>query len=172
MRTDYIGNYLEQKASQYLRTLNIRLPSDLNIERICTLENLDYRLGNASSYIVVNEYRLITINKQKTPKQQHFEFLHELSHNHFDHHKYLARCDNFEQEACHFSLYLAIPIHMFQFINFESDNLVQEVSDLFNIPEEIAYQRLQNIFDNCNYYDIFFTHKKNICSDRRSYYGN
>ncbi|WP_185487469.1 ImmA/IrrE family metallo-endopeptidase [Listeria booriae] len=160
MGINYVGNYLEQKASQYLKTLGIHKPSDINIEQICALENLDYRLGNASSYIVVNEYRLITINKHKSSKQQNFEFLHELSHNHFEHHIYLTQCSDFEQEACHFSLYLAIPIHMFQFINFESDNLIQEVSDMFNIPEEIAYQRLQNIFDNYNYYNIFLPPKR------------
>ncbi|WP_167628602.1 ImmA/IrrE family metallo-endopeptidase [Listeria valentina] len=143
----YEPTSLEKHAENYLTSLKIFHPYQINIENICTLENLDYGLGKTSCYLVVNDYRFISINEQKNSKDQQFEFLHELSHNHFDHNLYTAQCIDLEKQARLFSLYLAIPLHMFRFINFNSQNIIKETSDLFNIPEDYTLERLQMIYE-------------------------
>lgn len=159
MLRHYIPNRLEQKAANYLKSLKILEPTQMNIENLCMLENLDYKKGNTSSYIVVNNYRLVTINKFKDVKQQQFEFLHELSHNHFEHNLMDPKQLDVESQADLFAQYLAIPSHMFTYIDFNSSNLIKEISELFIIPEDIVFKRLQGISNNYICYDIFFTHK-------------
>lgn len=160
----YVGDHREQKASSFLKTLEIYTPEKITMENICNKEDLDLKLGNVSSYIVVNDYRLITINKSKEYKQQHFEFLHELSHNHFDHHIFQTDKQRNELEATYFALCLAIPSHMLHFIDFSSPDVVSEVSELFTIPEKIVLARLDMIKNNFIYYNNFFYKEKNIRS--------
>ncbi|EAE8752614.1 ImmA/IrrE family metallo-endopeptidase [Listeria monocytogenes] len=152
----YIESHREKKASSFLKTLEIYTPEKITMENICNKENLDLKRGNVSSYIVVNDYRLITINKNKDNKQQHFEFLHELAHNHFNHHIFQTDEQRNELEATSFAVCLAIPSHMLHFIDFNSSNIIYEVSDLFNIPNKIVSERLGMIKNNYIYYHNFF----------------
>lgn len=159
---------IEELATTTLQRLNVEHPYQLNIESICTRENIDYMKGRTSVFANFNNYKMISINKNKDYKQQHYEFLHEYSHFILRHHEEQTLPESVKElEARRLALCLAIPHTMFHFLDFSSENLLFEMSDLFDTPLNICMDRCDLIQSNVVYYP-FFSETKNIRSERRT----
>lgn len=140
-------------AKNYLMELQIFHPYELNIENICCKENIDYQFGFTSAYAKLCGYQMISINNKKHSKEQHFEFLHEISHVILDH-DLISSDYKQEIKANILATSLAIPIHMLKYLDFTSDVLIADTSDLFNIPPEIVICRLESLKEYIE--EIFF----------------
>ncbi|EUJ22964.1 hypothetical protein PGRAN_11233 [Listeria grandensis FSL F6-0971] len=48
-----------------------------------------------------------------------------------------------ETQADNYLQYSSIPFHMLQYIDFSDEHVVQQTSDIFCVPEHIAFKRIQ-----------------------------
>lgn len=160
----YKPSCLEKCVSNLLQNNNILYPEDLFKEDFSKVFDIELFYTRASFFYEKNGYQAIMIKNSIDSKQQNFEYYHEFGHLYCRHngnqlssiHHGLMPSNQLSQEneALRFAYYTAIPVHMFKFIDFEDENLVEIVSDQFLIPEKNVNVRLfeiyRNIKDNIN----------------------
>ncbi|MDB8552192.1 ImmA/IrrE family metallo-endopeptidase [Turicibacter sanguinis] len=145
---NYITSVSEIEIAKLYRQFGIVAPSDLTIDTLSEIFNINvYFLKTESKLILDGDDVFIILNSRLTEREQLEDFYHELAHFLLDHRPTttLSLFNYFEMKADNLIQYLAIPIHMFNFIDFESDYLIHEMAGQFNISWELAYKRLENI---------------------------
>ncbi len=95
---------------------------------------------------------MINIDARLTEQEQREQFFHELCH-------ILRHCGSQlimpkafrelqEWDAKRFTKYAAIPFHMLHLFNLKSDYLVNEISESFQVYEDLANDRMEGIYRN------------------------
>lgn len=56
-----------------------------------------------------------------------------------------------EWDATHFTEYASIPLHMLDFIDFKSPDLIENMSATFNVSEKLCVYRLNHIHRNIQF---------------------
>ncbi len=144
----YQFSFLEKEISDLYSTYRINTPSDLTIENISIALNINVYFRELSAKLIIDDKEVyIILDSRETKKKQYEDFYHELAHYLLSHSTATTPtlfCF-FEDKADNLIQYLAIPCHMFRFINFNSDSLIEEVSTQFNVSYDLAYKRIRNI---------------------------
>ena len=144
----YQFSFLEKWISDLYSTFGINSPCDLTIENISLALNIDVYFLEISAKLIIDDKEIyIILDSRDTRRKQLEDFYHELAHLLLSHSAVTTPplFWHFENKADNLIPYLAIPYHMFRFINFNSDNLIEEVSTQFNVSYDLAYKRIRNI---------------------------
>lgn len=142
----------ESRVSKLLEEYGIFHPWQLQIENVCNVFDIDLEMGLSSTGFCYMDYKMITLNKRKNEKQRQFEFFHELAHLLFHSGDQDKLPENIvhvqEWQASRLALYLSIPYHMLHYIKMSNPDVIQETSNLFNLPEDVVCKRLTQIKNN------------------------
>ena len=144
----YMTSIAEIEVSKVYRQFGVVQPSHLTIDTLCEIFNINvYFLKAGSKLILDGDDVFIIIDSRLTEREQLEIFYHELAHFLLDHRPTitLSLFQYFETKADNLIQYLAFPLHMLQFIDFESEYLIHEMADQFNVSWDLAYKRLENI---------------------------
>ncbi|EAC2431421.1 ImmA/IrrE family metallo-endopeptidase [Listeria monocytogenes] len=129
----YQPSAAEKYLSDYLITKNILTPSDLEIESMLIKLNLFIVKGDFSMSLA--DYGGIVLARQLSREQSIEKIHHELVH-------VIAHCGNQqmmdaktveqqEKSANRNLMYISIPFHMLNYIDFTSDCIEQDLLELF-----------------------------------------
>ena len=144
----YQFSFLEKEVSDLYSTYGINTPSDLTIENISIALNINVYFRELSAKLIIDDKEVYIILDSRQPKRKQYEdFYHELAHLLLSHSTAvtLPLFHYFENRADNLIQYLAIPYNMLGFIDFKSDNLIEEVSTQFNVNYDLALKRIDNI---------------------------
>ncbi|WP_025731392.1 ImmA/IrrE family metallo-endopeptidase [Heyndrickxia ginsengihumi] len=146
----YKPSHLENAVSNFLVENNILYPNDLRKENFLTIFDIELYFYCASYAYKNDNYYAIILNEKHDEKQKNFEFYHELGHLWMHSGNQLKTMKTFrhkyqEIDAEKFAMYMAIPIHMFHYIDFSQSNVVEILSDQFFIPQNKVIARLDQI---------------------------
>lgn len=144
----YQFSFLEKEISDLYSTYRINTPSDLTIENISIALNINVYFRELSAKLIIDDKEVYIILDSRQPKRKQYEdFYHELAHLLLSHSTAatLPLFHYFENRADNLIQYLAIPYNMLGFIDFKSDNLIEEVSTQFNVNYDLALKRIDNI---------------------------
>lgn len=144
----YQFSFLEKWISDLYSTFGINSPCDLTIENISLALNINVYFRGLSVKLIIDDKEVyIILDSRENKKKQYEDFYHELAHYLLSHSTATTPTlfGYFEDKADNLIQYLAIPCHMFRFINFNSDSLIEEVSTQFNVSYDLALKRIVNI---------------------------
>lgn len=147
---EYKPGHLENAISSFLIENDILYPEDLRKEVFLKIFDIELYYHHVTFAYKNDNYYAITIKKDCHPKEQNYAFYHEFGHL-FSHDgnqlRFLKPYQiNYQEiDARIFSLYMAIPVHMFRYIDFSLPNTVEIVSDQFYIPESVVIARFNQI---------------------------
>ncbi|MBP3041878.1 ImmA/IrrE family metallo-endopeptidase [Bacillaceae bacterium Marseille-Q3522] len=119
----------------------------LSIEYLCQCFDIHVEYVSEESKALIGEdFSVIYINNNQSLKKQRADFFHEFIHvlQHFGDQRngsYLLK-EQQEQQSYWGSLYASIPLHI---LNKYLPAEVAELSDIFQIPEEMVRERLAQI---------------------------
>ncbi|MBC1459127.1 ImmA/IrrE family metallo-endopeptidase [Listeria newyorkensis] len=155
---NYLKHYkpteTELRMAESLCSHGITKPAHLETEKI----QIAYRvLVMEMDFPSASFGRLgIVLKKGITGEQYKSAFYHEFAHwlGHSGNQLQMNKQQKLAQEvqANQMSLYLRVPYHMLELVDFSSDDCIIEVADIFNVPVALAKKRVQKIKDNilCN----------------------
>jgi hypothetical protein len=154
MPNGYYTTALEDWVTNFYTRLRILHPKQMKIEYIAKVYGIFlHKKPTHSFYQVVGRYRGITLDNRDPIELQREAFFHEfghlLRHSGVQSMMPAAFRELQEWDARHFTLYAAIPFHMLKYIDFESDCLVDSVSDIFKVTPELCEERLEQIHYRC-----------------------
>ncbi|UKS27165.1 ImmA/IrrE family metallo-endopeptidase [Paenibacillus sp. HWE-109] len=149
--THYKPTALEELISRHYQQGNIHYPSDLDIEMIADLFQIDiaYREDKSFVHCIDDDY-FIVIDARLRPEQRREVFFHELGH-FLLHYGDQGRMPELfkelqEMQAMHFQYYAAMPYYMladYRYIN--PSLLVKTISEEFQLPPKFIERRLEQI---------------------------
>ncbi|MBC1605701.1 ImmA/IrrE family metallo-endopeptidase [Listeria rocourtiae] len=145
----------ELRMSESLCSHGILEPTQLDTEKI----QIAYKVMVIElDFPSINFGRLgIVLKKGITGEQYISNFYHEFAHwlGHSGNQLQMSKQQKLAQEmqAEQMSMYLRIPYHMLELVDFSSDDCIIEIADIFGVPVELAKRRLKKIKDNvlCHY---------------------
>lgn len=155
----YLRHYkptsVELRMSESLRKHGITQPSQLETEKIqiayrVLVMEMDFPSANFGPFGIV-------MAKGLRGEEYKSVFFHEFAHwlGHSGNQSQMSKQQKLAQElqAEQMSLYLRIPLHMLDLVDFSSDDCIIEIADTFGVPVNLAKQRLKKIKDNvlCHY---------------------
>jgi len=142
--------FLERRIGEVYKREGILAPHEIDIETICGIYDIEYHeKAIPSHYILIGGMKFIIVDSRLNEYEKREQFFHELGHILFHEGKqtsfppekqYLQ-----EIEARRFSKYALIPFHMFTYIDFYSDCLVDDIVETFSVSRPIAKKRILNI---------------------------
>ncbi|AQY50471.1 hypothetical protein PWEIH_00445 [Listeria weihenstephanensis FSL R9-0317] len=156
---DYLKHYkpteTELRMSESLISHGVTKPAHLETEKI----QIAYRvLVMEMDFPSASFGRLgIVLKKGITGERYKNDFYHEFAHwlGHSGNQLQMSKQQKLAQEmqAEQMSLYLRIPYHMLNLVDFSSEDCIIEIADIFGVPIELAKRRLKKIEDNvlCHY---------------------
>lgn len=150
MTIHYTTSHLEDWITDMYKQININHPDQIDIDLIAEFFNVTvfYKQMN-SSFCVIGDISMVTVNEFKSYKEQKEDFFHELCHvlRHEGHQGKMPKMfmDLQEWDADRFATVAQVPPHMFEHINFESLTLIQDVTETFNVTVDTATERLNYI---------------------------
>ncbi|HEL8334674.1 TPA: ImmA/IrrE family metallo-endopeptidase [Listeria monocytogenes] len=144
----------ELRMAESLKKHGITLPTQLDTEKIQIAYNvlvmeMDFPSAAFGTFGII-------IARGLRGEEYKNAFFHEFAHwlEHSGNQTQMSKQQKLiqEQQAEQMSMYLRIPFHMLDLIDFSSDDCIMEISDTFNVPIELAKCRLRKIRDNvlCN----------------------
>lgn len=145
---------LDSWVSKFYRMNGILTPQDINEKAIARALRIFLTYSDKRSYSAEEgKFKLININKNLDPLKQREVFFHELCHIlRHEGHQYKIMPAAFrelqEWDAVRFTRYAAIPFHMLRFIDWKSPSLIEDMSNIFKISEEICQYRVDHINRN------------------------
>lgn len=102
-----------------------------------------------SHYILIDGMKFIIVDSRLNEYEKREQFFHELGHILFHEGKQTSLSPEKqylqEIEANRFSKYALIPFHMFTYIDFYSDCIVDDIVETFSVSRPIAKKRILNI---------------------------
>lgn len=145
---NYMISVPEIEISKLYQKFRVVDPSHLNIDYLSEAFDINvYFLKTNSKLILDGDDVYIIIDSRLSNVKQLESFYHELAHYLLRHSSTttLSLFKYFEFKADNLIQYLAIPLHMLEFIDFTSDYLINEITYQFNISRDLAYKRIENI---------------------------
>ncbi|EAK9514300.1 ImmA/IrrE family metallo-endopeptidase [Listeria monocytogenes] len=144
----YQPSVAEKYLSDYLIAQNVLLPSDLEIESLLIKLNLFIVKGDFS--MSLSDYGGIVLAQQLSREQfiekLHHELLHIITHCGNQQLMNLKAIENQEKNANRSLMYISIPYHMLNFIDFTSDYIEQDLLELFpTTTSDIISNRMLSI---------------------------
>jgi Zn-dependent peptidase ImmA (M78 family) len=145
---------LEDWVTDLYKRLKITHPRQISVEYIARVYGIFInRWDLPSKYLVNGNFRGIYINKQKSKEEQReiffHEFCHILRHTAVQTMMPAAFRELQEWDARHFTTYAAIPSHMFKFIDFNDEYVIDQMVGLFKVTPELCKERLEQIRNRC-----------------------
>ncbi|MCR58648.1 ImmA/IrrE family metallo-endopeptidase [Listeria monocytogenes] len=146
----YKPTMIELRMSESMKRHGITRPAQLDTEKIQIAYNvlvmeMDFPSAAFGAFGIVLSRGLRGEDYKKA-------FFHEFAHwlEHAGNQLQMTRQQKLmqEQQAEQMSLYLRIPFHMLNTIDLSSEDCIIEISETFNVPIELAKQRLKKIKDN------------------------
>lgn len=149
----YYPTHLENwVCTNYLRH-QVLSPEDLHLDNLC----YSYRIfikkfPKQSTSWTMGNYKEVILNSTIDIKEQREDFYHEMCHllRHAGHQMMMPKAFRELQEwdANNFVRYAAIPIHMLREFDFYDENIIEILSDRFQVTEKLCQERLEKIFQN------------------------
>lgn len=149
MKRPYSPSTVEKWVSDLFIRADILSPADIIPERISEAFGIDYSLWNGTALSYRSEdgkrfYILESKSADRLERKKHF--FHELCHalRHVGDQRKMIESFRQKQEwdAKLFVLYAAIPYHM---INFDKNYTFHDLMHEFDVSEELAFARLEDI---------------------------
>lgn len=154
----YIHTHREEWVLRFFERMNILDPEDIDELSIARHLRIFIKETDKPSYFErFGYYQAILINRDVDPLEYRMHFFHELGH--------LIRQTNkgfdapasytnwLEWDAKHFEFYAAMPWHMMKKFNLESPYIVEELRDVFKVPEEFVKSKLLFVSQKRKEYD-------------------
>ncbi|PNP90646.1 hypothetical protein BMT55_11755 [Listeria newyorkensis] len=143
----YTPSHIEERISQLYIKKGILTPCDLSIENILTKFNFFVMEGDLS--LAIADFGGIMLprglSKDKYIEKFHHELIHLLFHSGNQKEMHSLTLQKQEQDAQNYLLFTCIPYHMLDYIDFENENIIETISDQFNVPKNIAKNRIRKI---------------------------
>lgn len=146
----YPTTALEDWVTLFMQRLQITVPEQIDENDIARkLHIFLHRKEQDPFYQVIGRYRGITVDIRERTEIQREQFFHELCHvlRHYGVQSILPKSfvDLQEWDARNFTRYTMIPYHMLKFIDFEQNNVVTEMAEMFRVTPELAEERFSQI---------------------------
>lgn len=145
---------LDLWISRLFKSMGIITPNDIDIRIISKKLGITLTYSEKRCYSNdEDDFKIININKFFDKQTQREVFFHELCHI-LRHEGYqykkmpVAFRELQEWDAARFTRYAAIPFHMLGNINWKSPTLIEDMSNTFQISEEICQYRVEHIYRN------------------------
>lgn len=146
----YKPTMTELRMSESMKKHGITKPTQLDTEKIQIAYNvlvmeMDFPSAAFGAFGIV-------LSRGLRGEDYKNAFFHEFAHwlEHARNQLQMTRQQKLmqEQQAEQMSMYLRIPFHMLNTIDFSSEDCIIEISETFNVPLELAGRRLKKIKDN------------------------
>lgn len=147
----YNETVLEQWIYQYFRSNNVVTPTDLDIEVIAAIFEIDLEYVNCKSFSD-NEEMVIFLDRREDPIVTRMIFFHELCHvlRHAGDQRRMPELfkNAQEAEADHFVLYAAMPFYMISQMSLPErrNEAIAYIASEFRVTTEIAEKRIDQIY--------------------------
>lgn len=149
----YYPTHLEKWVYQNYLKHGIVSPEDLHLDNLCYAYRIFIKLFPLkSSCWEIGNYREIILNSNLEFKEQREDFYHEMCHllRHVGRQMMMPKAFRELQEwdATNFVRYAAIPFHMLREFDLYDENIIETLSDRFQVTERLCKERLEKIFAN------------------------
>lgn len=152
MKYTYIPRELEKWIMKLYQKNSIFLPSDLNEENISDALNITFTRTKRAHSVEIGNFRLISVNRDANKYEQREQFYHELCHvlRHAGRQTKMNKLFRELQEwqANNFTLFAAIPYHMLYQFDFHDPNIIEQLSESFQVTPKLCHERLIRIYNN------------------------
>ena len=150
MFISYTSSPLESWVSNWYLKMNIYKPSDISIHKICKIHRIFYSEKPLPSYSKQNgNFKIISVDSRLSIEKQHEVAFHELCHilRHSGMQGMMPEAfrELQERDARHFTKYASIPHHMILDLDFDSPNVIEQMSSTFKVSQELCVERLLQI---------------------------
>jgi Zn-dependent peptidase ImmA (M78 family) len=154
MLNNYYTTALEDWVTNFYKRNKILHPRQITIEYISKIYEITLNKKPIPAFNIVNgRFRGITIDSRKnihTQREIFFhEFCHILRHTGIQTMMPAAFRELQEWDARRFTLYAAIPHHMFKYIDFDDPFVIDQTASLFKITPELCEERFEQIKNRC-----------------------
>lgn len=152
MNYTYKPRELEKWIMNLYEEKGILLPSDLTEENISEIFDITFTRTKKAHSVEIGNFRLISVNQNSTKHEQHEQFYHELCHvllhagGQTKMNKLFRELQ--EWQANNFTLYAAIPYHMLFQFDFRDPNIIEQLSESFQVTPKLCHERLLRIYNN------------------------
>ncbi|WP_017187059.1 ImmA/IrrE family metallo-endopeptidase [Alkalibacillus haloalkaliphilus] len=149
----YKPTILENWVSRFYRNNGLLNPDDLYISDISHKLDICVTYDRPLTYSFEQDnLKLININYELPTYKQREAFFHELCHiiRHTGNQMMMPEAfrELQERDAQHFTIYASIPFHMLTQYKLKDDHVHWTLADDFNVPVEIARERVERIYRN------------------------
>lgn len=145
---------LDAWISKFYQEIGIFTPRDINEQYIARSLRIFLTYSEKRCYSTqTGNFKMINIHEGLNPEKKRETFFHELCHLlRHEGNQYAMMPEAFrelqEREANHFTRYAAIPFHMLNLMDWRSPTLVHDISETFQVSEEVSEYRVQQVFRN------------------------
>jgi Zn-dependent peptidase ImmA (M78 family) len=168
MINNYYTTALEDWVTNFYKRLRILHPRQINEAHIARIYSIFINGHKLPSYHkVYGNFRGIYIDIRKSKDLQREIFFHELCHilRHMGVQTMMpvAFRELQEWDARRFTLYAAIPHHMFKYIDFDDPFVIDQTASIFKVTPELCEERFEQIKNRCMSHSY-------IAENRNNYY--
>ncbi|UTR14310.1 ImmA/IrrE family metallo-endopeptidase [Salipaludibacillus sp. LMS25] len=181
----YIHTHREDYVMAFYKKLNILQPRDIIPDDIARSLHIFIKYHDKpSNFQCIGRYKAIMLQQGLTKEEERLHFFHELGHLLRHSGSQLFMPNEFielqEWDANHFQFYAAMPWHMMRTFDFQSSNIVEDLSESFKVPPAFAEKKLAFVLHKTReyhahlnyayYYKTVHPSEEQLIADKQAYY--